>query len=58
MSTLPVILWITCRETVTVAVLFIQPTLVTIPVSAMGGMVARDELVNKLGRSRDFTLEA
>jgi len=49
MSTLPVILWITCRETVTVAVLFIQPTLVTIPVSAMGGMVARDELVNKLG---------
>ena len=38
--TLPTFGWVTKRETVTVAVLFMKPTLVTRPVKAMGGMVA------------------
>lgn len=37
----PVNLWMTWRETVTVAVLRMQPALVTIPVNAMGGMVGK-----------------
>lgn len=37
--TFPVILWMTNRETVTVAVLFMQPAFVTTPVNAMGGML-------------------
>lgn len=39
----PVNLWMTWRETVTVAVFCIQPALVTIPVNAMGGMVGKLE---------------
>lgn len=38
--TFRVVLWTTNRETVTVAVLFIKPALVTIPVSAMGGILS------------------
>jgi len=37
--TLPVNLWIIHRETVTVAVLFMHPALVTTPVKAMGGIL-------------------
>ena len=38
---MPTFGWVTKRETVTVAVFFMKPTLVTRPVNAMGGMVAR-----------------
>ena len=36
--TLPLSLWITNRDTVTVAVLFMAPALVTTPLNAIGGI--------------------
>ena len=38
-DTLPVFAWVMKRETVTVAVLFMNPTLVTCPISDIGGML-------------------
>jgi hypothetical protein len=47
MLTFPVNLWITQRETVTVAVLFMKPALVTTPLNAMGGIVDSEEYNGK-----------
>lgn len=50
--TLPVRLCATSRETVTVAVLFMHPTLVTTPIKAMGGIFAFSVSLARASRER------
>lgn len=50
LHTFPVLLCAIVRETVTVAVLFMKPTFVTMPVNAMGGMLSDEREDHRVRR--------